>query len=354
MVGFANYLSEDTELMDLTMIEGSAESRDPTAIEFLEGSGLPTSAVVLALLDQSDDCIKILSPDGRLQFMNCAGRQVMEIDDFAAFEDREWSSLWPEETSRLVAKSVAEARKGKMSRFEAFCPTAKGSPRWWEVTVSPIKSPRGHVVAILSSSRDITSRRDGETAASAVVTEMKHRLRNAYTVSSAISSATGREFPEGKEVAAQIAARLARLADVQTTLIDAGHVTLNELVVRTVDAFDASGTANLEELPQVQLGENAARALALVFGELATNSLKYGALSGRGTLDISGSRDGELVTITWEEHHVAPSDTSSVPSSGVGRGIMHTMLAAVRGDFKSEASEQGYRATVSLRVSVAA
>ena len=51
------------------------------------------------------------------------------------------------------------AKLGSETRFEAFCPTAKGKPRWWDVRVSPMRDARGTVLKIISVSRDITRRR---------------------------------------------------------------------------------------------------------------------------------------------------------------------------------------------------
>lgn len=41
-----------------------------------------------AVLDQSLDCIKVIGPTGRLDFMNRNGRCAMEIDDFALVAGR--------------------------------------------------------------------------------------------------------------------------------------------------------------------------------------------------------------------------------------------------------------------------
>lgn len=50
------------------------------------------------------------------------------------------------------------------------------------------------------------------------------------------------------------------------------------------------------------VGETTATALALIFHELATNSLKYGALSvDTGILDLSGSMDGDDLMLVWTE-----------------------------------------------------
>jgi two-component sensor histidine kinase len=54
--------------------------------------------------------------------------------------------------------------------------------------------------------------------------------------------------------------------------------------------------------PQLLVGEKSATALALVVHELATNSIKYGALSNtNGVLDIKCSANGGEVELVWSE-----------------------------------------------------
>jgi two-component sensor histidine kinase len=56
-------------------------------------------------------------------------------------------------------------------------------------------------------------------------------------------------------------------------------------------------------VPRMGVGEQAATTLALVVHELATNSLKYGALSSpTGTLDVSCTAHDTEVIVVWTEH----------------------------------------------------
>jgi PAS domain S-box-containing protein len=340
-------------MLDQTGIGGSAETRDPEAVQFLSSSGLPLSSVILSLFDQSDDCIKLIDRDGRLKFMNCNGRQAMEVDDFAVVEGCAWPSRWPEESCGLIQQAVEQALTGKLTRFEAYCPTAKGTPKWWEVTVSPIHGANGSVAAILSSSRDVTQRKIHEDALAAVAAEMKHRLRNAYTVGAAVSLAMARDDPAHRDFANQLASRLVSLGGIQSALVDYKDVSLVEIVARTVRAFRGDEQSlRVEDLPGVRLDEQGAKTLVLVLGELATNSLKYGALSGRGTATITASADGGHMVLNWTEvHHVGPGPQSimDVPS-GTGHQLMGRMLAISGGKIETRAWETGYSAIVTMRV----
>lgn len=129
---------------------------DPTdrAARLLAGA---ESGFAQTVLDSSPDCIKLIELDGRLSYMNRNGLCALEIDDFNSVDQRPWPSLWPADHQAQLAQVVALAGKGQTSRFEAFCPTAKGSPRWWHVTVAPVRNRQGRVERVLAVSRDISA-----------------------------------------------------------------------------------------------------------------------------------------------------------------------------------------------------
>lgn len=114
-----------------------------------------------SVLESSPDCLKVLDKNGRLQFMNFNGLCQMEIDDFGSVENQLWWNLWGPEHETIVKESVDKALKGEIVKFTALCNTAKGTPRWWDVTVSPVNTGDG-VQQILSVSRDVTEQREAE------------------------------------------------------------------------------------------------------------------------------------------------------------------------------------------------
>lgn len=118
-----------------------------------------------SLMQSTADCAKVLDLNGRILLLNGPGMCQMEIDDFNLFRGKDWWSLWPQEMVETVRNSVERARAGETSSFEGLCPTVKGTPRWWEVTVSPVRAAQdGMVVRLLSVSREITDRKEAEHA----------------------------------------------------------------------------------------------------------------------------------------------------------------------------------------------
>lgn len=114
------------------------------------------------VIESSPDCLKILDTEGRLQFMNFNGLCQMEIDDFSPFKNQFWWDLWGRENENLVKQSIATALKGEATEFTAFCNTAKGTPKWWHVTVTPVASETNGIYQLLSISRDITKQKNDE------------------------------------------------------------------------------------------------------------------------------------------------------------------------------------------------
>ena len=130
-------------------------SADAKVLDVINTVGLEGSDLAISLLEQSSDCIKLLSVDGHLEFMNCGGLNAMEIDEPERVLGKLWWDLWPLKSRRYVQKQFHEAILGTPVAFEAFCPTFKGSPRRWSVNLKPMLARDGPVVSILATSREI-------------------------------------------------------------------------------------------------------------------------------------------------------------------------------------------------------
>lgn len=120
---------------------------------------------VRRVLESNQDCIKVLDGEGRLLYMNSGGQQLMEIEDFdSQAYGVPWLDFW-EGSDRVAAQEAfATACAGGVGKFDGFCATAKGLPKWWEVIVAPISSQESGFDEILSVSRDITARKLAEQA----------------------------------------------------------------------------------------------------------------------------------------------------------------------------------------------
>lgn len=135
-----------------------------------------------SIVETSPDCLKVMDTKGRLEFINANGCELLEIDDFQKLQGREWSEFWPAQSRDQIVNAVGAARSGASSHFEAFCPTLKGTPKWWDVAVNPALDLQGRCIRIVASSRDVTQRMQDEQA----LRESEERFRAAAGIVSSI------------------------------------------------------------------------------------------------------------------------------------------------------------------------
>jgi len=102
------------------------------------------------------DCTKVLDLNGRLQQITSQGCRLMELDDAEQVRNGDWTSWWSGEGHQLAQAAIDTASKGESARFVAFGKTFKGTPKWWDTMISPIRDSHGRPVMLLAVSRDIT------------------------------------------------------------------------------------------------------------------------------------------------------------------------------------------------------
>lgn len=132
--------------------------------------------------------------------------------------------------------------------------------------------------------------------------ELRHRVKNAYAATHSLAALTlpaGQACTLGTRIAAL--ARAHELLDHQ--LARKRSIGLDELVAAELEpyAIDAGDRMHCTGDP-ISLASSDAIAIGLVLNELATNSLKYGALSTpRGRLTVAWSLEGDHVALQWRE-----------------------------------------------------
>ena len=300
-----------------------------------------SEVMLAAILDQSADCIKVISAHGTVDYMNRNGQCAMEIDDFCAVAGQNWSALWPEKSRSVIEQSMDRARNGEPSRFEAFCPTAKGTPRWWDVCVSPLRRANGDLDGFIATSRDVTDRVNQSALRDAVADEMRHRLRNNYVIVGSLLSAYSRGRPEQQVFAREMINRLNGLGIAQTMKSEGSSCLLGDLVPALLEPYATPDCEmKIDDIASVRLDQAQVDTLALVLGELAVNSTKHGALSAQGTVRVSGALVDDRIELTWSERSDRPV-TNQTRDGGQGLRLMERVLASRSGGITLCWSGQG-------------
>ena len=315
-------VSTDTSLNDLHRELAAVGPELAHGGDFLRG-----------VLSGCGDCIKILDPDGRLRFMSEGGKRVMEVEDFSALQGCPWPDFWTGEGHAQATRAIAEARAGRTARFRNEANTAKGTPRYWDVQVSPIRDNAGSVTHLLSISRDVTEewkaeeiQRENIARAKFLSEELVHRVKNTLATVLALANQTfkGEQFKEQRAV---FNGRIQTLSDAYNLLTEhSWTATSIRAVVEGALAPFRTGTGRIAiDGPDLEIKPAQALTLALAINELATNATKYGALSAPGgTVSLAWSTDSGL-RLEWSE---AGGPAVTPPTrAGFGSRLIKTLLA---------------------------
>ncbi|MBN2323375.1 MAG: PAS domain S-box protein [Spirochaetes bacterium] len=111
------------------------------------------------IIESSPDSIKVLDLDGTLRYMSKGGQHLMEIEDIDSLIGTSWIDFWKGQDRLKAKEAVSKARSGGIGSFEGFRETTTGTPKWWEVVISPITDTKGEVEQLIAISRDITERK---------------------------------------------------------------------------------------------------------------------------------------------------------------------------------------------------
>lgn len=173
---------------------------------------------------------------------------------------------------------------------------------------------------------DVTERKLAEEAREMLANEMSHRVKNLFAIAAALTLIASRSADTPKEMARDLTRRLVALGHahelVRPVLSEQKRAApLNDLLGVLLAAYDDKGIIGSRirtSVTDVLVGEGAITAMALVIHELATNSIKYGALSREsGSLDVTCSADHSDTVLVWTERGGPPV---SAPSGQTGFG----------------------------------
>ncbi|SIQ01826.1 Two-component sensor histidine kinase, contains HisKA and HATPase domains [Rhizobium sp. RU33A] len=206
---------------------------------------------------------------------------------------------------------------------------------------------------------DVTGRKQAEEGHELLAGEMSHRVKNLLALASGLTTITSRTTETKEEMAKQLTQRLTALGRAHDLVrpLPNGQGSaallgdLFSVLLAPYDEIGAFAGRIRVAVPRMGIGEKAATSLALVIHELATNSLKYGALSSeQGLLDISGSTVEENVELLWSEQ--GGPEIPSRSAEGYGSKLLHrTVSGHLGGSIAHEWTAGGVVVTLTMRVS---
>lgn len=114
------------------------------------------------VFENSPDCIHVLELDGAIHSINNHGLELMEVENADEYIGRQWVDFWEDEKREAARRVLEAAAAGKTAEIEGVRRTMKGTPKYWHASVAPISGDSGKTLRLVSTSRDITERREAE------------------------------------------------------------------------------------------------------------------------------------------------------------------------------------------------
>jgi two-component sensor histidine kinase len=204
---------------------------------------------------------------------------------------------------------------------------------------------------------DVTGRKQAEEASELLAGEMSHRVKNLLSIASGLTSMSSRSAASKEDMASELIERLSALGRAHDLVRpvpggpDEGAL-LGDVISILLAPYDDKGAFKGRLRAAVErtiVGRASATALALILHELATNSMKYGALSvPLGTLDVSSKPDGDDIVIIWTENG-GPDVPALGETTGFGSKLIdRSVRGQLRGKIDYEWAQSGLIVTLSV------
>lgn len=204
---------------------------------------------------------------------------------------------------------------------------------------------------------DVTGRKQAEEGHELLAGEMSHRVKNLLAIASGLTEITSRSTTTAAEMARELTQRLTSLGRAHDLVrplpgAEGSAALLGDLFTVLLAPYDDLGAFSGRirvAVPRMGVGEGAATTLALIVHELATNSLKYGALSSdAGTLDVACSADGDDAVLIWTERG-GPPVVKPETAGGFGSKLVSRSMSALGGSIAYDWSPGGVIVTLRMR-----
>ena len=273
---------------------------------------LSNASVSLFLMDEDHHCVYMNPAAEKLtgyRFEETLGRPLHDV----IHHTRPDGSPYPHEACAigraLPAQNQEQGEEVFVHKDGSFYPVA--------FTASPILDEGARMVGTIVEVRGIAAEKEADDRRRLLVNELNHRVKNTLAVVQGIAAQTLRSEADPVRARRALEGRLLALSSAHDILTREswGGADLAQLVADTVgplaqDRLDADG-------PPVRLDPKAAVSFALALHELASNALKYGALSSpAGRVSATWTEEDGLLRFQWRETGGPPVE----PPQRVGFG----------------------------------
>lgn len=311
-----------------------------------------------AIVEGSNDAIVAKDLNSIILSWNPAAERIFgyRADEMLG---RSITLLIPEDRQHEEVDFINRLRQGeRIQHFETIRRKKSGQLFPISVSISPIRNRNGQVIGASKIARDITAQHRAAEQQRLLLSEMKHRVGNSFAIASGLLNLCARQATTVDDLVVQTRGRFLALAAAHSLTAPAAPVgdaavsearSLRGLLEAILKPFAGPFPIDLA-VEDVLVGQAAVTPLALVFYELCTNSVKYGALSqDTGGLAISSERRGDRLIIHWDETFAPLQAGPAIEGQGFGTVMCELALRdQLDGSFQRQFTNSGMHARLDL------
>ncbi|MBV9078847.1 MAG: PAS domain-containing protein [Methylobacteriaceae bacterium] len=292
-----------------------------------------TVASLQAMVNSVDQMIWSTRPDGFHDFYNRRWYDYTGMPE-GSTDGEAWNGMFhPEDRERAWASWRRSLETGEPYQIEYRLRHASGEYRWVIGRAQCVRDEAGRILRWYGTCTDVHDLKMAEEQRELIARELSHRIKNIFAVVTSLVSFTSRGDAAAKPFAGKLLARLHALARAhdyvrphsQPERPDDSLLGLVRLVVAPYEG-EAGTAAALRfrvDGDDCPVGSHAATAVALIVHELATNAIKYGALSRpHGRVSVRGERRADDYLLVWRERG-GPPVTQAPDRRGFGTILAH-------------------------------
>jgi len=202
---------------------------------------------------------------------------------------------------------------------------------------------------------DVTAHKRAEEAERLLTAELAHRVSNMFTVARALTAIVARDATSMPAFAEDLSRRFgvlheATILATRSHGLDLDDVRLRDLAERILAPYRDGAEIDIAIGDEAVAAPDRVNDYAMIFHELATNSAKYGALSGGGSLRLRGGVADGILRLAWEE---GPPRVAAPKAEGTGFGsrlLRQTIERSLGGRFDRTIDAGGLRFAMTVPV----
>ncbi|MBB3564539.1 PAS domain S-box-containing protein [Rhizobium sp. BK512] len=309
---------------------------------------------VLAILSSAAEAVVVCDLAGIVTHANTAAFGLANGDPIGSPFDKAFALDVRGATGLMQGEDfLAVVVEGQsIQGIEAIAPKSRGGKDVL-VSASPLIVGDGKVTGTVVTLVDLSRRKAAEKQQLLLMGELDHRVKNTLALVVSISNRTASTEDTIEGFRKAFSGRIHALAATHNVLADRSwsSILLTEILAAELAPYVSDLGAKLKISGEdVEILPRAAIAFGLVIHELATNAVKYGALSNdHGRIEIAVKREAASIEVCWTE--IGGPPVTPPTRKGFGDTVINRSLQySPNGGAKLEFHPEGLRCAIRVPV----